>query len=211
MAGIVSIDATGLNTRRSDPAYREHALQASKPTQHIDIHPRPDPEDAFSQCRDDMAAGYPRMSGDARRYPSSNFGRNENRPPMNHVLCRNGPQCRKFQDGTLLQRLTLRLHAYQRQALAITTMISAQYPLTDLTCELLQYVLSNARAECFAAQRLRSMSIRLPSHPTSPRRRRTRSRRGLGSRPRPLPPLRLHQEALVCACNSQQGGQTSDP
>ena len=51
--------------------------------------------------RDDMAAGFQRMSGDARRYPSSssNAYRVENRPPMSNVLCRNGPQCRKFQEG----------------------------------------------------------------------------------------------------------------
>jgi len=36
-----------------------------------------------------------RTSGDSRR-PN----RYENRPPMSTVLCRNGPQCRKFQEGT---------------------------------------------------------------------------------------------------------------
>lgn len=54
---------------------------------------------AATESSDDMAAGFQRMSGDARRYPSSNFNRTENRPPMNNVLCRNGPQCRKFQEG----------------------------------------------------------------------------------------------------------------
>ncbi len=48
---------------------------------------------------DDMAAGFHRLSGDARRYPSSTFVRGENRPPMNNILCRNGPQCRKYQEG----------------------------------------------------------------------------------------------------------------
>lgn len=41
------------------------------------------------------------MSGDARRYPSGAFSsRIENSRPMNTQLCRNGPQCRKFQEGT---------------------------------------------------------------------------------------------------------------
>lgn len=48
---------------------------------------------------DDMAAGFQRISGDARKYPSSTHSRTENRPPMSNVLCRNGPQCRKFQEG----------------------------------------------------------------------------------------------------------------
>lgn len=52
-----------------------------------------------SQSSNDMAAAFQRMSGDARRYPSSNYSRPENRPPMSNVLCRNGPQCRKFQEG----------------------------------------------------------------------------------------------------------------
>jgi hypothetical protein len=51
--------------------------------------------------RDDMAAGINRMSGDARRFPSPGTFNNryENQRPMN-TLCRNGPQCRKFQEGT---------------------------------------------------------------------------------------------------------------
>ena len=51
------------------------------------------------QRSDDMAAGFQRVSGDARRYPSSSFNRIENRTPMSTILCRNGPQCRKFQEG----------------------------------------------------------------------------------------------------------------
>lgn len=42
-------------------------------------------------------------SGDSRR-PS----RMENRPPMSTVLCRNGPQCRKFVEGLILQQPRLR-------------------------------------------------------------------------------------------------------
>ncbi|KAF2764489.1 hypothetical protein EJ03DRAFT_26451 [Teratosphaeria nubilosa] len=45
-----------------------------------------------------MAAGN-RMSGDARRFPSSNH-RFENQRPMSSQSCRNGPQCRKYQEGT---------------------------------------------------------------------------------------------------------------
>lgn len=55
-----------------------------------------------STSSNDMAAGFQRMSGDARRYPSSSASttyRSENRAPMSNVLCRNGPQCRKFQEG----------------------------------------------------------------------------------------------------------------
>ncbi|KAF2726055.1 hypothetical protein K431DRAFT_214020 [Polychaeton citri CBS 116435] len=44
-------------------------------------------------------AAQPRVSGDARRYHSgSRFG--ENRPPTYTILCRNGPNCRKRQEGT---------------------------------------------------------------------------------------------------------------
>lgn len=52
-----------------------------------------------SPSSNDMATGFQRASGDARRYPSSNFNRSENRPPMSSTLCRNGPQCRKFAEG----------------------------------------------------------------------------------------------------------------
>ncbi|KAI6916209.1 hypothetical protein KC341_g19115, partial [Hortaea werneckii] len=49
-----------------------------------------------------MAAGPQRVSGDARRYNSyGGFNqRFENQRPMSQQLCRNGPQCRKFQEGT---------------------------------------------------------------------------------------------------------------
>ncbi|WPH03530.1 PAB-dependent poly(A)-specific ribonuclease subunit pan3 [Acrodontium crateriforme] len=57
----------------------------------------------FLPSRNDMAAGFQRISGDARRYSpqsSNNSSRFETRPSMNHTLCRNGPQCRKYQEGT---------------------------------------------------------------------------------------------------------------
>lgn len=49
----------------------------------------------------DMAAGFPMQSGDARRHNSATHrnGRFENQRPMSSQLCRNGPQCRKFQEG----------------------------------------------------------------------------------------------------------------
>lgn len=57
---------------------------------------------AHKLARKDIASGYVMASqpyrvssGDARR-PS----RMENRPPMSTVLCRNGPQCRKYVEGT---------------------------------------------------------------------------------------------------------------
>ncbi|KAK5726803.1 PAB-dependent poly(A)-specific ribonuclease subunit 3 [Elasticomyces elasticus] len=71
--------------------------------------------------RSDMAAGggFPMQSGDARRHPSASasnhrggngggrFGSGsanvsvaENQRPMSSQLCRNGPQCRKYQEGT---------------------------------------------------------------------------------------------------------------
>ena len=52
-------------------------------------------------CGDDMATGYQRMSGDARRYNPSSFSRAENRPPMSNVPCRNGPLCRKYAEGEI--------------------------------------------------------------------------------------------------------------
>ena len=61
---------------------------------------RPLPVRRRSASSDDMATGFQqRMSGDARRFPSTGYTRTENRPPMSTVLCRNGPQCRKFQEG----------------------------------------------------------------------------------------------------------------
>lgn len=51
--------------------------------------------------RNDMAASIQRMSGEGRRYPSSGQFNNryENQRPMNNLLCRNGPQCIKNQEG----------------------------------------------------------------------------------------------------------------
>ncbi|KAK5705886.1 PAB-dependent poly(A)-specific ribonuclease subunit 3 [Elasticomyces elasticus] len=71
--------------------------------------------------RSDMAAGggFPMQSGDARRHPSASASNHrggngggrfgsasanvsvaENQRPMSSQLCRNGPQCRKYQEGT---------------------------------------------------------------------------------------------------------------
>lgn len=53
--------------------------------------------------RNDMASAFPQMSGDARRHYPSGSNRYENRPPVNRQTpCKNGPLCRKFQEGSLL-------------------------------------------------------------------------------------------------------------
>lgn len=50
--------------------------------------------------RNDMASAFPQMSGDARRHYPSGTPRYENRPPVNRATpCKNGPLCRKFQEG----------------------------------------------------------------------------------------------------------------
>lgn len=61
-------------------------------------------------CRNDMASAFPQMSGDARRHYQSGSTRFENRPPVNRQTpCKNGPLCRKFQEG--LYTHSLPLHA----------------------------------------------------------------------------------------------------
>lgn len=87
------------------------------------------------QCGDDMAAGFQRMSGDARKYPSSNLNRSENRPPMSNILCRNGPQCRKFQEGCVaFQQPNLLVYAHNSQVPATITMTSAPFLQMDSMC-----------------------------------------------------------------------------
>lgn len=83
---------TSANSSRSPTSCKGQTLRQGSQSQ-LPVTPR------SRQCSDDMATGFQRVSGDARRYPSSNFTRVENRPPMSTVLCRNGPQCRKFQEG----------------------------------------------------------------------------------------------------------------
>jgi hypothetical protein len=52
------------------------------------------------RIRNDMASAFPQMSGDARRHYPSGTPRYENRPPVNRATpCKNGPLCRKFQEG----------------------------------------------------------------------------------------------------------------
>ena len=52
------------------------------------------------RVRHDMASAFPQMSGDARRHYPSGTPRYENRPPVNRATpCKNGPLCRKFQEG----------------------------------------------------------------------------------------------------------------
>jgi hypothetical protein len=55
------------------------------------------------RARNDMASAFPQMSGDARRHYPSGSTRFENRPPVNRATpCKNGPLCRKFQEGWTL-------------------------------------------------------------------------------------------------------------
>ena len=55
------------------------------------------------RARNDMASAFPQMSGDARRHYPSGSTRFENRPPVNRATpCKNGPLCRKFQEGWIL-------------------------------------------------------------------------------------------------------------
>jgi len=55
------------------------------------------------RARNDMASAFPQMSGDARRHYPSGSTRYENRPPVNRATpCKNGPLCRKFQEGWIL-------------------------------------------------------------------------------------------------------------
>jgi hypothetical protein len=50
--------------------------------------------------RHDMAAAYAPMSGDARRHYPAGSNRYENRAPVNRqTTCKNGPLCRKYQEG----------------------------------------------------------------------------------------------------------------
>jgi hypothetical protein len=55
------------------------------------------------RARNDMASAFPQMSGDARRHYPTGSTRFENRPPVNRATpCKNGPLCRKFQEGWIL-------------------------------------------------------------------------------------------------------------
>lgn len=74
----------------------------------------------------DMATTTFRM-GDARRQ-----NRYENRPPMSTVLCRNGPQCRKFQEGLMFKRANKMTVLTLLQAHVIITMILGLWPQTVL-------------------------------------------------------------------------------
>jgi hypothetical protein len=54
------------------------------------------------RIRNDMASAFTQMSGDARRHYPSGTPRYENRPPVNRATpCKNGPLCRKFQEGRI--------------------------------------------------------------------------------------------------------------
>lgn len=60
-------------------------------------------ESGKRRVRNDMASAFPQMSGDARRHYPSGSTRYENRAPVNRATpCKNGPLCRKFQEGRIL-------------------------------------------------------------------------------------------------------------
>lgn len=61
-------------------------------------------DSAKHSFRNDMASAFPQMSGDARRHYPSGSNRYENRPPVNRqTSCKNGPLCRKYQEGRLMR------------------------------------------------------------------------------------------------------------
>ena len=112
------------------------ADRRTKIIRNVSLDPQTEAEIVDHQCGDDMAAGYQRMSGDARRYPSSSFSRSENRPPMSNVPCRNGPLCRKFAEGEISTLLVNGMPnlTHTLQALVATITTSAPFRQMDLTC-----------------------------------------------------------------------------
>jgi len=112
----------------SHPGISFHTREPSSPVQEVErkislkqLVVRPTGEG------DDMAAGFPMQSGDARRHPLGNHrsGRLENQRPMSGQLCRNGPQCRKYQEG--------RSKPYPFQLVLCTPMLKVrQVPATTI-------------------------------------------------------------------------------
>lgn len=122
---IYSAPISDYRTRSRKPTlrsirYRDGALD-SQSSQHATLAPigveGPDSVDATTKTsrkdsiltqieaeqrriRNDMASAFTQMSGDARRHYPSGTPRYENRPPVNRATpCKNGPLCRKFQEG----------------------------------------------------------------------------------------------------------------
>jgi hypothetical protein len=77
------------------------------------------------RVRNDMASAFTQMSGDARRHYPSGTTRYENRPPVNRATpCKNGPLCRKSQEGLIscpLQLSTIS-EAHRKQGHVRSTM-----------------------------------------------------------------------------------------
>jgi len=91
------------------------------------------------RIRNDMASAFPQMSGDARRHYPSGTTRYENRPPVNRATpCKNGPLCRKFQEGWTPFRLQFPMvsEAYRNQehVHSIMTSLRLYRQQMDLAC-----------------------------------------------------------------------------
>jgi hypothetical protein len=158
-------------------------------------------EVADRQCGDDMAAGFQRMSGDARRYPSSSFNRSENRPPMSNVPCRNGPLCRKFAEGEIL---TLLVHGMPDLHIAGTCGYNHDFGAVSangLNMYVSWLTVGDLKCLTHAVQRNRSMSNRLLSRLLSHRKVAMLSPRGWASR-RKQRQQHLRREAQVHLCCS---------
>jgi len=88
-------------------------------------------------ARYDMASAFPQMSGDARRHFPSGPNRYENRAPVGRpTTCKNGPLCRKYQEGLILESLSIpETRAHAMQARVHSTMTSPQCPQMDSMCQ----------------------------------------------------------------------------
>ena len=159
-------------------------------------------EVAGHQCGDDMATGFQRMSGDARRYPSSSFTRSENRPPMSNVPCRNGPLCRKFAEG---ETSTLLVHGMPDLHIAGTCGYNHDFGAVSangLSVYVSWVTVGDLKCLTYAVQRNRSMSNRLLSRPLSYHKVAMLSPRRWASRRKQRRQQHLHREAQVHLCCS---------
>lgn len=87
-------------------------------------------------ARHAMASAYPQMSGDARRHFSSGPHRYENRAPVRPTTCKNGPLCRKYQEGLIKDSLShLDSPAHTVQAHVLSTMTFHQCLRTASMCQ----------------------------------------------------------------------------
>ena len=111
---------------------------------------------------DDMAAGFSRMSGDARRYPPSSTvnttsSRPENRAPMINILCRNGQHCRKLQEGSNGAACDVLIDSRSSEAHKI------QVPVTTIMKSAPRPPMGHSTCTCLATTPLRSATETHPS------------------------------------------------